>query len=708
MQPTGIKSAQLLMEVVAGAQDKIAQEISKSNFSQQLSEQRQLRQNTPYAQIEGMSNQANPSQNPSATLRAVPSLLSSGIGAKISEQSSNCGNKVACVAPNSASASDLATSKWKIANELTFTDSMALEKVLTRFHLAPSVRAEIKNAVDDQGQISLDKLSEILDRAVSSKSDLPADGKAAADEIQSLLAGMVQQQDCSVQNLQQLGVRLKGSYDLGEFRELLRSLVDKTASGRLDQAGRSSLKRTTETSFALDNSAANATSRARLPNQTQSLTANLIPSFLGEEKDSAHGANVRTSILTSPVSDGDGISKVSATASCPESNGSKESSVPAALLDSATTSDVPEQPDLVQSQSAVRAEANASLESLSKSLLQKGSALTGQVESLEHGAAVESQTASKSLDDSVKNLASLSQDHTEEQNSTGANRIAAESNAGKSSIATTSTSTEIKSNLDSLFNKETLHREASPDLRNSVDLLARSEAAGEATVGRNGAASKEVTDQAAQSTSLEASLKEALTDKITEKVAPAAHTSDQFTEHGQNQESALSFFRDGVQMMSAQAATSAQNGAEMFSYYTSSLTGELAQRIKDLYQQKGFQFTMELQPKHLGRLVVRIGTDANQVKTLISTESEQAREFLTKNASLLRQELASQGLVLEQLQIDVNSQATAQDQFFQKRSQGNRRNGGSPKPATTVKESAKSGTTKSQTGVADTLISLFV
>ena len=94
---------------------------------------------------------------------------------------------------------------------------------------------------------------------------------------------------------------------------------------------------------------------------------------------------------------------------------------------------------------------------------------------------------------------------------------------------------------------------------------------------------------------------------------------------------------------------------------------------------------------------------------MITTESEQIKELLSRSSSVLRQELASQGLVLEQLQIDVNSQASANDQFFDKQGPGTRRNGSKPQAAPPrTKDWRNSAARRTQIGSADTLISLFV
>jgi len=115
-----------------------------------------------------------------------------------------------------------------------------------------------------------------------------------------------------------------------------------------------------------------------------------------------------------------------------------------------------------------------------------------------------------------------------------------------------------------------------------------------------------------------------------------------------------------------------------------------------------------LQPEHLGRLRIRIGTADHQVSTLLSTESAQIKELLTRSSALLRQELASQGLVLEKLQIDVNNQATAHGQPFDRHGDGARRSGKPRQETATAQGFPEPGARTSRIGNTSHLISLFV
>jgi flagellar hook-length control protein FliK len=929
MQPTGIKSGQLLMEVMAGAQEKIGEDISKSGFSQQLTEQHQLIQNIPFGQPASMTGQAIQAEKSAATSKENPSPPPSGSGSKLSEQHSNTNGTISGPPLSSAPARNLAMNKWRVAQGLVFTDSMALEKVLVQLHLTPSARTEIRSVFDGKGQISLQKLNNTLDRVISGKSDFAPDGKTTADEIQSLLAGMMQQQQFSVQNLTQLGIHIKGSYDFGEFRQLLRRLIDHTATGKCEQSAKSSPQIAPEISPVAGRSTGDApfASRTRLPNQTQSLIANLIPSFLREEQDRDQNAIDRTTIAPPSVLNGNGVSKISALASdamdqkkglfgdqglkqvieavnsmgtnvpsarlasiasfagglqrvsptlisetllntlpegipdsatqtktlgtewfqptrvaesdlipatnsnpdfvsiyreghqqaaavapanvadsgeavigglrmnpiqnvlnsdsnfvegtlsdrpstpaveriaAPESTdltsnqsgssenrafSSNDTTMPSnqsttltfnTLSEPASPSDVQDRPvehideilrDVIryriqsspagmkqaktslaqsnplQSQSVGRLEEDVSLGSASRSPLQEGSTPSEHVESSRNGLVVESKATPKLPDDGVRKLETLPQEHTKDQKGVEANRISASPVTGKPSVMVASTNTETGNNSQLPISQEVPPGEARRGLQNSVELLASTEASGEAGPDKSGSVPSKVADQATRPILFETSAKETPIEKTVEKASVATNTSGQFTQHEQSQDGNLLFYKDGIQMTSMAAAPSAQKAPEMLSYYASSLTAELAQKIKELYNQKSFQFTMELQPKHLGRLVVRIGTDAKLVKTSITTESEQAKELLSKSSPLLQQELASQGLVLEELQIDVNSQATGRDQLFQKHSNGSRKNSLSHQSVGADKESTEPSPRRPQTLHADGLISVFV
>ena len=290
MQPTGIQPSQLLMEVMASAKEKIGQEISRSGFSQQLHEQHQLVQNAPLGPsattiLQPLNATSSFSRSCSQPSTAQPSAN----GTRLSEAVAITNGAIKGTAPASSTTRNLLVSKWKIAQELTFTDSAALEKVLAQYQLAPSVTTAIRNALDEQGQISLQKLSQVLDRVSTSANDAAPEGRAAAEEIQSLLAAVLQQKQLPAQNLKNLAIQSKASYDFGEFRELIRQFVEQAARARVKQSAKSAqspLPQTAATDTEAAKSAVDPTSlsRAKLPNQTKALTTNLIPSFLRDTR----------------------------------------------------------------------------------------------------------------------------------------------------------------------------------------------------------------------------------------------------------------------------------------------------------------------------------------------------------------------------------------------------------------------------------------
>jgi flagellar hook-length control protein FliK len=1158
MQSTGIKSAQLLMEVMAGAQEKIGQEISRTGFSQQLSEQNQLIQNVPFMQSANLIEQGPQSGQSSAAPTETASQQTFENSAKLPAGNDNCCAKSTASSMKSVSPRSLVLSKWRTAQELALTDPMALEKVLTQFHLASSAREAIGTALDNQGRISLQKLSSILDRSESNRSELPPDGRVSTGEIQSLLAGMMQQQQFSLDSLKKLGIPQTASCDYREFRGILKRIIDQVAAGTIEQSAKSSLRQSPEKNLTTDKPSTDVpfTSRMRLPNQTQSLTTNMIPSFLGETREPARDTDssilieavsvsnddrlrknrtpavdemdpregllpgdqrapqldkatnapvehtdsaapapvtsvplgprqvpqesISESVLNalsqivskaasetttrttgefqpvriaensltpapkpksdSPAAGTDSLRQAAetvsgSTASISEAliralrmgpaeydpNGdaipvertmSDRSSIPAVekiaapagsnatsnqsgssgdssftrdkaslssthyaerplhtltetvlppdgpdqstenlrrvfkdmiqprivlsstrMEERATASDStksslgmlksegiepdriletsripqgvdrtlsqfrpsgilsvsssdtpvsagqstvrplntltdPALPNDVQDQSAETLRAilkdvtrsrivlspatqeqsaavSNSIESpqqsrtvqndstpsaitfkneirqgvdltlsqspssglpsfssndtpilSSQSAVRPLNTLTGQASpnavpdqsaenpkeafrdvtqsrivlspaTQEQSAAVSSTAESPQQSRTVQNEStfsasansgrapqlssadygdlppagnnSLSRDAFEpqtiqdmlpraamERNIPGltsqgvpAEPVAAASNtadstpgqadARKPSITASLNNTDSGSGIQGTSHPETLPGGARPNNQNNVELLADNAAATEQMTVRGEPSSREAVDQATRSTTIETGESGMDTEKLADKATPRTFTGNQFDRHERGRDDAFSLYRDGVPMTSVPTVPAAQKAAEAFAGYSSSLTAELAQKIQEMTRQRQSEFILELQPASLGRLVVRVGTDANRVKALISTDSEQVRELLSRNAPQLRQELASQGLVLGQLQIDVNSQAAAQEQFFQKQGTESRRNGWNQKFSTHGRGATEPPPIRrAQISQADNLISVFV
>jgi|GEM_PF-3430320 len=1154
MQPTGIQPAQLLMEVMASAKDKIGQEIARIEFSQQLHEQHQLVQQAPLGpSVPTMQEPQVSTSTPAAASRQAPSARRTSTSTRLSPPHTPANQGARNNPQLSGSTRDLALGKWRIAQNLTFTDPTALDRVLSQYQLAPSVNAAIGDALDGQGQIRLKKLNQILARVSSGTNDPVPEGTAAAVDIQSLLGSVLEQKQLPAQILDDLAIRSKTAYDFGEFRQLMQQFVEQVARTRLKQANQSAtspLPQTPATDAEPVKPAADVPSpaRAKLPNHTESLAANLIPSFLREHRGSfeppqsaspnpagtvpagsgtprseaaagddsggrelpenhqppvyqlhsrsagfgwedARSATARiegvgiwphalqelttgTISITPPKASPGNILTVDASAMAePPAGIASDRPViqivpgpePAALdprqmplssvgamvnasisaaaafrtlrAGSAPTEALPEShmveqtitasaaipvvdriaapvtagfiaqdspssagwnaasngtarhaqhnpshPAMVFARSFIagqlpeaspeRAEARSTHAAEELPMAAVATEATGtsavteplgrlmggaafsdgarphpsmpanvtstdaptnnsnnppnpaephsslnhrqpmssldppvenasplrpvvpaQADTWAQGTAVTgSQGAAESPAGSVRlapsppgtaaaespapptvatehpvansrpatmskpalNLAELlrgvgsdlvpkpalgdvrSTDFAQEPVATGLEALRGRDSivsskmeaavplqeaggsrgklfpAGEDSLLTrpvirTETDKWVQSNagigsqdsaespsssaqtapsppraaipespamptitadrpalssspatmndpaltqtqpsrdfgdeqiskavqekgrlsnarqepatgFEVLRGKDSVlisEEEGRVTYQNSVELLTKGAVDGEATTARPAHVTPELAESATRQTTPETGTREPATSMKGERaISGGAPTFEESPPHGQGQgqqhDHPPAWFRNDVPTLNLSANPAADPETALFSSYTSSLTAELAQRIQELHRQNRHELTLELQPEHLGRLRIRIGTDDNQVSTLISTESEQIKELLTRSSALLRQELASQGLVLEKLLIDVNSQATAHGQPFDRHGADARRSGKPRQEAATAQGFPEPGARTSRIGNASHLISLFV
>ncbi len=101
-----------------------------------------------------------------------------------------------------------------------------------------------------------------------------------------------------------------------------------------------------------------------------------------------------------------------------------------------------------------------------------------------------------------------------------------------------------------------------------------------------------------------------------------------------------------------------------------SLTPQLAAYIQKMSQQGQYQITLQLEPKELGHIVVRLRATNNRISTSISAEKEETRELLQKHGDSLRNYLADHGLALEEFTVETGGsderapQGDRQQTFF--------------------------------------------
>jgi flagellar hook-length control protein FliK len=159
-----------------------------------------------------------------------------------------------------------------------------------------------------------------------------------------------------------------------------------------------------------------------------------------------------------------------------------------------------------------------------------------------------------------------------------------------------------------------------------------------------------------QNLTAESALNKSLAGDITEKIAGSEQTSAQTADHQGDQENLFSFARQGIPVATSGGSPAAGHNAGTALNSPSSWAQVLTERVLEMQQQKQHQLTLEVDSKGLGRVLLHVETENNQVRATISTESEQMREMFHRSAPQLRQQLESQGLVLGQLLIDVQNQ----------------------------------------------------
>lgn len=108
----------------------------------------------------------------------------------------------------------------------------------------------------------------------------------------------------------------------------------------------------------------------------------------------------------------------------------------------------------------------------------------------------------------------------------------------------------------------------------------------------------------------------------------------------------------------APASSASSSDSSSVRVYTadSSAAEDLAEQLMDLGRNKRNQLTLELDPQHLGKVILQVETRNDTVSAWLHTETEQARQWLLRNQSQLQQHLQDQGLSLGQFSVNVGDQ----------------------------------------------------
>jgi flagellar hook-length control protein FliK len=610
MQSAPIKPAQLMMEFMASEQEKISQGISSREFSQHLEEQN--RKVGAFQHIQSLEplNMTNRLSNSLDSQRKVEVKPRRDKKAGAQDDSEDDSRSPRTRARRALPSKNLPMCEWKAAQQLQFTDPMALDKVLTELQLSPSLKEAYKGSESQKGSISLQELSGILDRATSGKETLIADGKAAAADVQSLLASLQNGQRNTSVAVDQFQVKQAGSYNFSEFRQLLKRIAHQTAKQKLSQGASGSFTTPLEQSSDKANlaDAAGLASDAKLvAGQTQSLATNFIPSFLKEPGSKAGKAEASSGAVAASKTAEKGNHPFDSWLSDQSNHTMSDPNLKTMTgHDSAqarTPDAGPDHPALLQT-----------LKDLAGPAVPQGAAGAtpprDQAANAQPAAAgPDNDTARPQLGDGVNAAPS-----------------AAMSAPGTSGANVQNTASSLVDSLKSHGEAVIRSYHFEPETNRNVtgqDLAA-------------GAVGEKTTTTVAM-----------------EKIAAPGGANTAASQDGQGQAGCFSFAKDGAQSLLAKSSTATGTPPGQSLLEGTSWSEALSERIQDLHKQKQNQLTLELDSKDLGRILLRVETEHNQVKAVITTESEHAQELLAKASPLLRQQLESQGLVLSQLQIDL-------------------------------------------------------
>ncbi|HBD08402.1 MAG TPA: hypothetical protein DCZ69_09080, partial [Syntrophobacteraceae bacterium] len=139
MQSVTIRPAQVMMEYMAGEQEKISQGVSSQQFSKQLQNQTAeilTRQQNSLA--DALIRPQEKTDSGSQTGRA--SRKEQSASRKTSPDNEDSDKKSKVRSSDSVTAGTLSTQAWKTAQELTFSDEAALDKVLNELQVSPDLR----------------------------------------------------------------------------------------------------------------------------------------------------------------------------------------------------------------------------------------------------------------------------------------------------------------------------------------------------------------------------------------------------------------------------------------------------------------------------------------------------------------------------------------------------------------------------------------
>lgn len=583
-----IRPAQLMMEYMASEQEKMGRGISSPEFSKHLEQQhvKTIRQQNPLPEVLVRPQRHTVVQNQThkASRKDRAPKNNGALDGKGPDDRQSKVRQGRTLPPEA-----MPTQQWRTAQQLSFADPMALEKVLGELQLSPDLRESLQNNSLLNGTVSLQQLSVVLDQALQAQGKLPTDGKVGASEVRGLLASLQFAQNGPPGASDLVQLKSAGFYNLAEFRQLLQQIVEQSAHQQAPRNPANVVESSGKAPSATlpSTSAPSGNATGKLTSQPETAGIFLARSLLDGGAAGSGNSNLTASTHNAPAS------------------ANTAPGLPANLGQAGTAG----------------AEAVAPYS--------QSQNLAGMVDSATH-----TGTPNTTLPSDPRLPAGTSQGMVTVGNDNSPN------NPG----------------LHAVIPQEGGSAGPSVALPTALGLFKNLEGNAEAVLRSFHLEPETQRSGVNQNLTAESALNKSLAGDITEKIAGSEQTSAQTADHQGDQENLFSFARQGIPVATSGGSPAAGHNAGTALNSPSSWAQVLTERVLEMQQQKQHQLTLEVDSKGLGRVLLHVETENNQVRATISTESEQMREMFHRSAPQLRQQLESQGLVLGQLLIDVQNQ----------------------------------------------------
>lgn len=745
MHTTSVKPAQLLMEFLEKEQAKIGRHISSEEFARDLEEEERARR----ADAERLSL-PELSRYPSTDMKDPREHLSSmhslaeRTTPKVKESPHG---RTESRIHTQRHATALSKAKWKAAGSLSLTDPIALDNVLAQLHLSMEARQSCHDAQSDEGHISLQDLQTILDRVAQDGEGGQSQGKVSALDVQTLLASLHQDRKCIAESLSHIKIKRKGTYDLNELRQVLHRIGTEAADEALTHGKPELSPNSSLTDPAATEETGAASEAGKTASQVESLAESPLPSFLEESglRD-AKGAGPPPSLsyLTARMQESQALAPDASdpigslnlhqalgkegfqTALRGQEGPSGRESPLGVTESSAQAANIfrDAHPFLLQSNAKEGTMPQASTISAERDGASgespvNGSQVLGATSPAQRATpdgfrqGITGSAVTLSLSELLAEVESGGQivvkSHHYEADSAGHESTTGEggrppvSQAAPASEpvrqASTARDGDSQPHKDHGGAEGMRQRAESPPGGFGMELR---EESGNSSGRLRKQSELWMTPSSISQGNSPGKHPTASSDSPEGAVGTAEKQTGSLLTNAYDQKGAPVLNREGVFGLPSQVPSPTAKNTQTLTLTASSWPAELTEHIKELRGRQPKYLTLELEPQHLGRLLLRVETDRNRVTTSIFTESEEARMLLNRGISRLRQQLEANGLTLGHFLVNVDH-GRGESLLFQRRIHHAARQ----RTADSQKRHSEAAGGVSELNAADRIVSLF-